>query len=259
MGVCLVKVNASGELAIPIVSAILHSVLIKNEYANMGSAKILVVEDNLDLQIELADFLNFNGYSTLAVDTLASMNEKLDADQFDFVVLDFGLPDGDGLAAIPSIRERFGRSLGIVALTARGRPEERVSGLEAGADYYLVKPTYLPELKAVLGHLERGLEKSEPLWQLSSAMQQISSPSGEVVTLTGTESLLLSFLVQQGDLVDRDKLSMEVFHVAVGDTRRLDTLVCRLRTKVEKQTGLELPLKTYRNKGFQVTNIAIDR
>lgn len=225
----------------------------------MGSAKILVVEDNLDLQIELADFLDFNGYSTQAVDTLASMNEKLGADQFDFLVLDFALPDGDGLAAIPSIRERFGRSLGIVALTARGRPEERVAGLEAGADYYLVKPVYLPELKAVLAHLERSLDKTEPVWQLYSAQQQIITPSGEVVTLTGTEALLLSFLVHADHLVDRNKLSMEIFHVAAGDTRRLDTLVCRLRTKVEKQTGLELPLKTYRNKGFQVTNIAIDR
>ncbi|MBE0481858.1 MAG: response regulator transcription factor [Bacterioplanes sp.] len=218
----------------------------------MGIANVLITEDNVDLQIELTDFLEFNGYPTQAVDTLASMNEKLSTDQFDFLVLDFGLPDGDGLAAIPSIRKRFGRSLGIIALTARGQPKERVAGLEAGADYYLVKPTYLPELKAVLEHLQSYIEKPTIDWVLNLSQQQLMSPNGQLTTLTGTEVLLLQMLSKSDSMVDREQLSSSIFHVSVGDTRRLDTLVCRLRNKVVKKTGLSLPLTTYRNKGYQL-------
>lgn len=228
----------------------------------MGSAKILITEDNLDLQIELADFLEFNGYCTDTADTLASMNEKLTADQFDFLILDFGLPDGDGLAEISTIRHRFGPAMSIVALTARGQPNERALGLEAGADYYLVKPAYLPELKAVLNQLQtfRGVIASGintvGKWQLHTRTQQLVTPDQQVVRLTGTEVMLLKALACQRDtLINRLQLSAEIFNVSTADTRRLDTLMSRLRNKVQTATGLQLPITTYRNRGYQVSDL----
>ncbi|MER2491496.1 response regulator transcription factor [Catenovulum sediminis] len=218
-------------------------------------AHILVVEDNLDLQAEVIDFLNLSGHLADGANNLTSMQQKLRQKTYQIVLLDLGQPDGDGLDYIADLRKCYGLTLGIIIVSARGRDEERIKGLELGADAYLVKPVNLHELNMLIARLfqriPEGSEPSSNSWQLIKSQRQLKSPTNTQVHLTGIEFLLLQHLCTNDGIQSRTNLCETLYpkteHIHYG---RLDTLVSRLRQKVQKQTGLDLPIHTYRNKGY---------
>jgi DNA-binding response OmpR family regulator len=101
--------------------------------------RLLVVEDNQRLQELLADSLKGAGYGVDVAGTMADFLGSVAAVQYDLVIVDLGLPDGDGLSGIRALREQ-GQSMPVLVITARGSIEDRVSGLDGGADDYLIKP-----------------------------------------------------------------------------------------------------------------------
>lgn len=178
----------------------------------------------------------------------------------DVLVLDLGLPDGDGLGAARQVRERQGLKLGIVIVTVRGHVEDRIAGFSVGADAYLVKPVNPRELKAVIDQLFVRLKSAENKpsgagWQLDATTLQLRCPKGMGIALTGSEARLLTHLFNMpGEVVSREELCKDLPPGGAADeTRRLDTLVSRLRTKVELANGVELPIKTFRNLGYAFT------
>ncbi len=219
--------------------------------------RILVVEDAIDLREEFVDYLRFCGFEAEGVGSVAGLVRRLETEPWHVVILDLGLPDGDGIAAARRIREQRGLGLGIIIVTARGQAEDRIAGARAGADAYLIKPVDLRELIAVIGHLLQRLEAAQPpsppmCWTLEAEHQTLLSPEGVEVQLTGAEYLLLSKLIANpGNAVTRTELCAEL---APGgdpeDTRRLDSLISRLRAKVLKQTGSALPIRAFRNLGY---------
>ena len=226
----------------------------------MVCARVLVVEDAADLRTELVDYLRFYGMDADGVESIGEMMRRLENGGWDVLVLDLGLPDGDGVAAAQRVRERFGLKPGIVIVTARGHVEDRITGISAGADAYLVKPVNLRELKAVIDRLmvrlKNGEKKAPPqAWKLDAATSRLYAPNGAAISLTGSEARLLAHLFDQpGDIVSREELCKYLPPGGLADeTRRLDTLVSRLRAKVEQDSGAELPIKTFRNLGYAYT------
>ena len=216
--------------------------------------RILVTEDHPDLQLELVDYLQAQGFTTDAADSLASMNQKLQQCQYQALLLDLSLPDGDGMLALPTLRQQHGLAMGILVISARGQPQERALAIQNGADAYLVKPVFLPELVALLRQLQQRLTPDvEPLaWQLDPNRCCLQSPRGQTIPLSPSEAKVLLAL-QQGQQSKATLLQeLAPYLQQTPDYRRLDTLICRLRQKVQQSSGEALPLKTIRNLGYQL-------
>ena len=217
----------------------------------------MVVEDTADLREELVDYLALQGYEVEGVGSLAAMWQALESGGWQVLVLDLGLPDGDGAEAATALRHSHGLQLGIVMATARGQTDQRIDGLRQGADAYLVKPVDPRELSAVIDRVAARLHagpasQAQPSWMLLREQHALLCPNGMRVDLTGSEFLALDRLMaSKGRPVAREDLQNLYSPGSVGvDMRRLDTLMSRLRTKVRQTTGLDLPVRTYRNQGY---------
>lgn len=223
----------------------------------MQDMRILVVEDSADLRDELIDHLQFHKYQVTGADSISAMTRVLSSQPIDILLLDLGLPDGDAQQMLDWLRQEMGLGLGIIIVTARGHVDDRIAALSRGADAYLVKPINLQEMRATIAQLSQRLparQTSETTddWTLDSVELHLKAPCGRVVALTGAETqLLASLLAAQGEIISREELCAQVYvNQQVPNTRRLDTLVSRLRNKVRRATGRVPPIQSYRNMGY---------
>jgi len=219
--------------------------------------RILVVEDYHDLQTEMIDFLELSGHLAEGADDLAGMYKKLQQSHRKIVLLDLGLPDGDGIEHIANLRRCYGLHLGIIIVSARGSDEERIIGLKNGADAYLVKPLNLHELNLLIIRLSARIadqQLSDHTWILQTATKTLLTPAYIPITLTGTEYLLLEYLAYNSAIHERVHLCEILYsEKEFINVRKLDTLICRLRHKTKNETGFELPISSFRNKGYGFT------
>lgn len=214
---------------------------------------LILLEDEPVLAEELGEFLGECGYRVTMTGSLAAFTDAFDERRHHLAVIDLGLPDGDGLDLIATLRES-GSKLGIVAFTARGTSEHRIVGLRQGADHYLSKGCDLVELAAVLDALRRrlGLQREAPPWRLNLGPRELRAPNQQGLRLSHQDSLVLNCLMRNaGATVSRREIVAALDEdYLTYDQRRLDTQIRRLRRNVEQATGLELPLKTLRNSGY---------
>jgi len=220
---------------------------------------LLLVEDDDRIRQELVDGLGSGGFSVDVAKTVRGAESLLD-DAYDLLVLDLGLPDGDGLDLCQALRER-GRSLPVLILTARDEPEQRVSGLDAGADDYVTKPFHLPELLARIRTILRragrapgpGRITNGSLW-LDPETRRAGRDEQEV-RLKPREFDLLRFLMRNpGRTWTRDQLLDQVWGPDFqGDARTVDLHVRRLRTKVEEDASDPRLIETVWGVGYRMT------
>ena len=214
-------------------------------------AKVLVVEDETALCEATVAYLRLEGFNAAGVGSLAAADRLLQLQNFDLLVLDLGLPDGDARQWLLQHDELLDK--GIIMTTARGERSERVAGVQAGADCYLVKPVNLDELVGLARNLLRRLRQDPPQdWRLDSLKWTLQAPDGRLIKLTHSELVILSALAQlAGVAVPRDELARALGHdPMVYDTRRLEILVRRLRGKVSDALGYPLPLETVHGQGY---------
>lgn len=215
----------------------------------MQRINVLLVEDDTDLRQEVKDYLTSEGYSVLEAGTLKEALEVLQSQRVQAVVLDIGLPDGNGLDALPDLRHNT--DCPIVMVTAWGQLPLRLKGLQQGADYYLVKPVPMAELSAVLlTVLRRVIDASS--WRADAATHMLFAPNGHSTRLTNSEwSFVQALRKSTGRVVSREKLVLSLGQDPANyDPRRMDTLVQRLRQKIELADLGELPLRTRHGQGF---------
>lgn len=216
-----------------------------------AAPRVLVVEDEPDLLDATVTFLNLEGLVADGVSTLAAADSWLRTHGVDLLVLDLGLPDGDGLQWLqdhPSWHDK-----GVVITTARGHGHERVDGVRSGADVYLVKPVALEELALLLHKLWRRLGgQAVQRWQLQPLGWLLRPPVGSPVRLTHSELLIVQRLAQQtGQAVSREALVEALGqNPQAYDYRRMEVLIRRLRNKVREVSGMELPLETVHRLGY---------
>lgn len=215
---------------------------------------IVVVEDNEDLLDEVLFHLGRQAaYQVSGARDGRELDACLAAHPADVVVLDLGLPGEDGLTIARRLRDQPG--LGIVMLTARGGLEDRVTGLETGADAYLVKPVDMRELVAVVDSVLRRLPPREEVpeegWVFYPARWQVRSPGGTLQTLTAAENRVLQVLAEAaGQTVPRHQLASVQGKPALDfDYRRLESTISRLRRKLDAGDG-ESPVRAARGQGY---------
>lgn len=222
-----------------------------------GAPQILVVEDEPKVARALQQGLHAEGYGVRLARTGEEGFYLASSSPFDLILLDRMLPGRDGLEILATLRQK-GILTPVLVLTARDAVDDRVAGLDAGADDYLVKPFAFPELLArVRALVRRG--RGDQLLRLSVADLVIDVPSravsrsGQPVELTRREYELLEYLVRhKGTLVSREMLARDVW----GETERctpldnvIDVHIARLRKRVDQDNAVRL-IHTVRGVGF---------
>lgn len=222
-------------------------------------AHILVVDDDARLRGLLSRYLAGAGFRVTTAENAADARTKLRAINPDLMVLDVMMPGESGLAMTEALRQDPGHDLPVLMLTARGTPEDRIAGFEAGADDYLAKPFEPRELvlriRAMLRRAPAPVPASPPgpvvLGGLSfdPVRGELSGHDG-VVRLTGGEAALLTALARKpGEVLSRDELAAALGTEESGE-RAIDVQVTRLRRKIEADAREPRFLHTVRGRGY---------
>ncbi len=217
--------------------------------------RVLIIEDNQRLCQAVAESLHAQGF---AVDTAASVTDGLRiwrAADYDAAVLDLMLPDGSGLDALKEMRDR-GNVTPVLILTALGAIEDRVRGLDCGADDYLVKPFAMQELIARLRALLRrpGAALGRVLTLGSVKLDtsaRIASVAESPLELTRSELIVLEALLRnQGRVISKERLAECLYDLEQErSVNSVETHVHRLRKKLAT-AGADVSLRTLRGLGY---------
>ncbi len=222
--------------------------------------RVLLVEDEVALRKPLATALRARGF---VVDEAADGKEGLYfAIEYplDLAIIDLGLPKRDGISVIAELRAA-GKTYPVLILTARNRWQEKVAGLEAGADDYLVKPFHGEELLARMRALLRRSAGS-PTSQLHNGPMVVDTTAETVriheqlIGLTAFEYRLLSYLMMKlGQPVSKQELTEHLYaEDADRDSNVLEVFIRRLRQKLDPEKTL-LPIETVRGRGYRLREL----
>ncbi|MFJ5446908.1 response regulator transcription factor [Methylobacillus methanolivorans] len=236
--------------------------------------RVIIVEDDLDLREETELGLRSLGIDVTGVADATALYRELINKKYDIVILDVGLPGEDGFSILKHLRSSV--QIGIVMVTARGAVDDRVQGLNDGADAYMVKPVNLKELASVVNSLARRMQarmverrrqpqpstvdataQQAPLstWKLCKTHWTLVSPDNASIPLTPKEYAFLSRLVEKcGQPVPK----AHIIHAFGGDLddfdfHRVEVMISRLRRKGKAITGELLPIKALPGFGFSFT------
>jgi two-component system OmpR family response regulator len=217
--------------------------------------KILLIEDDAILADGLLHTLQSSGYSMLTATTGNAAEHLLIAQEFDLIILDLGLPDIDGLALLRSIRRRK-LPVPILILTARDGMNDRIEGIEQGADDYLSKPFDLRELEARIQALIRrcygGFTNTIVLGRLvlDAHKHQVLADNQLLYLSAGEYQLLEILLLQAGKIVSKDRLAQRLAQTGDALTdNAIEIYVHRLRKRIEPYGGL---IRTVRGLGYLI-------
>ncbi len=237
--------------------------------------RIALVEDDLDLLKSTEEFLSVTGYDVWGASSAEAFFRQCVIRPVDIVVLDIGLPGEDGLSVANLLRKN--PSIAVIILSARDRVEDRLTGLRAGADRYLVKPVNLMELAAnidavasrlALAHHQPVLELPRQAtltrretddhsdhWCLSIQDWVLCAPGGKSMQLTAREFALVHGLIKvQGQAVPKKTLIDDIFGGRITNgSERINVLLARLRKKAADQLTDDLPIKTAHQIGYAFT------
>lgn len=223
--------------------------------------KILLVEDEETLAVGLEFNLQEEGYLVDWAKDGKQALEKFNSQEYDLIVLDIMLPFFDGFEIAEKVREKSPQ-MPILMLTARTSFEDKVRGLELGADDYMTKPFHLQELllriKAMLKRKTWYKTSSElqPIFKFGNNIVNfenlICSSANKKIILTQREAMVLKYLVEkEGVIVSRKELLENVWHTSPDvETRTVDNFISRLRKYFEQDPNNPVFIKSVRSAGY---------
>ncbi len=222
--------------------------------------RILIVEDNLDLAANLVDYFEAKGHLVDAAgDGLTGLRLATGQD-FDVIVLDLVLPGLDGVSLCRRLRQEAGRTVPVLMLTARDALEDKITGLEAGADDYVVKPFALREVEARIRALARRSQSASPRQRLQVADLAFDTATFRVsrgdraIDLPPIPLRLLETLLRASPRVlDREELERAVWGASPPDSDALRAHLHVLRNALDKPFAKPL-LHTLRGVGWQIAD-----
>jgi DNA-binding response OmpR family regulator len=222
--------------------------------------RLLIIEDEMPMRTALADVLTAEGYRVLtASDGEIGLRRALD-EKPDLILLDIMMPKLDGYAVCSELR-RLSNPVPILMLTAKGLVEDRVTGLDAGADDYLVKPFSTDELLARVRALLRRLErdaKAPAALALGEVridlIKQTASRGKKALHLTAKEFAMLRLMAESlGEPVSRERFLDVVWgYAAFPTTRTVDNHIASLRGKIERNPDQPRWIKTVHGVGYKL-------
>jgi len=214
---------------------------------------ILLVEDDPQLAMVVTDMLHAHNYGVQVVCEGSAVPRPIDA-QFDSVILDIILPDLDGYQVCHNLR-RQGFSGAIIMLTAKTELEDRIKGLQCGADDYITKPFEPAELLARLMAVQRRIHTppDRPI-QLRPCRSAVEV-NGRLVSLTTREYRLLRYLIhRRGEIVSRSQILRDVWSYHEDtQTRAIDVCIASLRRKIELEPKRPQYIKTIHGEGYRLS------
>ncbi len=218
--------------------------------------RVLIVEDHAELRRQLHDTFSARGFAVdMAADGIEGLHLGLQQ-PLDLAVVDLGLPGKPGIEVISELRAE-GKTYPILILTARGAWQDKVEGLEAGADDYLVKPFHPEELMARVGALLRRMAGfANPQLRFGplcvDPRAQTVTLHDEELQLTAFEYRLLAYLVHHpGEVISKSALAEHLYQEEIErDSNVLEVLVGRLRRKLDPDGTLQ-PIETLRGRGYR--------
>ena len=228
-----------------------------------GTAHILVVDDDARLRTLLSRYLADQGFRVTTAENAADARTKLRSVSPDLLVLDIMMPGENGLALTEALRRDQGPgnqfTLPVLLLTARGAPEDRIAGFEAGADDYLGKPFEPLELvlriRAMLRRVAHG-QPEAPIGPVQLGVVEFDPERGELrgpettTRLTGGEAALLAALARKpNEVLSREEIATALSMDEAGE-RAIDVQVTRLRRKIEVDPREPRFLHTVRGRGY---------
>lgn len=230
----------------------------------MNTTRLLLVEDDANVAGTLSARLRAEGYDVTHAASVRAAREALAGASFQAAVLDVGLPDGDGFDVARQLREDS-PGTALLFLTAYGAPEDRIRGLELGADDYVTKPFVLREL---LLRIQNVLKRARDLAPAADApsgpvrigiaevdFARFTACSGEVLhRLTHKECAVLKLLVERaGEAVTRDEILDRAWSPEEFPTQRtVDNFIVRLRRLVEADPANPRTIRSIRGVGYQL-------
>ena len=235
----------------------------------MSVPKILIVEDDLDMQEMMVSFMQKNGFMVLAANNADELTEKLKSQRVDLILLDVMLGDENGISICREIRET--NNIPIIIVSALSADQDRLSGFEVGADDYIVKPfnpqILLAKVKAIL---KRGTKIASLAyrrntniyhfndWIYNGKKDIVISPKGFQISLSKKETKILKvFLTNSHITLTREEIANSIDDnrkedetLNLAESRAIDVLVGRLRSKIEIDTKNPSLIKTERGIGY---------
>ena len=235
----------------------------------MSVPKILIVEDDLDMQEMMVSFMQKNGFMVIAANNADELTEKLKSQRVDLILLDVMLGDENGISICREIRET--NNIPIIIVSALSADQDRLSGFEVGADDYIVKPfnpqILLAKVKAIL---KRGTKIASLAyrrntniyhfndWIYNGKKDIVISPKGFQISLSKKETKILKvFLTNSHITLTREEIANSIDdnrkedeRLNLAESRAIDVLVGRLRSKIEIDTKNPSLIKTERGIGY---------
>jgi two-component system, OmpR family, alkaline phosphatase synthesis response regulator PhoP len=229
----------------------------------MSSPRLLLLEDDANVAGTLSSRLAVEGYSVTHAASVRAAREALAGSPFHVAVLDVGLPDGTGFEVAQSLRDRS-PGTAVLFLTAYGTPEDRIHGLELGADDYVTKPFVFRELLLRIQNIQK---RAHDLQQTGAGPTAVrvgmaevdfgrftARVGDEVHRLTHKECAVLKLLVERaGNAVTRDDILDRAWSPDEFPTQRtVDNLIVRLRRLVERDSSRPQTILSIRGVGYQL-------
>jgi two-component system, OmpR family, response regulator PhoP len=221
--------------------------------------RILIVEDEKILAQQIQRFFTHKGF---AVDTAHKGSDGYYLAKeypIDVAIIDIGLPDFSGIELINLLRQR-NINIPILLLTARSRWQDKVEGLEAGADDYLAKPFHYEELEARINALiRRSTGNAHPVLTYANikvdTLSQDVLVDDKVVELTAFEYKVLEYLMfRKGEIISKTVLTEHIYAEDFDrDSNVIEVFIGRLRKKIDPE-GVTKPIETLRGRGYRIPN-----
>ena len=235
----------------------------------MSVPKILIVEDDLDMQEMMISFMQKNGFMVMAANNSDELTKKLKSQRVDLILLDVMLGDENGISICREIRET--NNIPIIIISALSDDQNRLSGFEVGADDYIVKPfnpqILLAKVKAIL---KRGTKIASLAyrrntniyhfnnWIFNGKKDILISPEEVQISLSKKETKILKvFLTNSHITLTREEIANSIDDsrkedetLNLAESRAIDVLVGRLRSKIETDTKNPSLIKTERGIGY---------
>lgn len=217
---------------------------------------IVLIEDNDELRGAMVDALRAQGHEVLGLDSAEALPEQASWQRMDILVVDLNLPGEDGLSLVSRVRA-IQADLGIIMVTARSLPSDKLAGYDLGADIYMIKPVPLVELNAAIRALGRRVHASVDRTvrlQLDVNRKMLHYVSVGDIPLSAQECALLSALARSADQRLETWQLIAILEKGAADDPKaaLEITITRLRRKLEQVRCEELQIRSVRSWGYQL-------